>query len=412
MSGGDAIDTQITMFEDEFRIKIPGEKHEHLIPGSYVRSVELTVTDIVKAYANSMNVSANELSLSEMDLTQIFTDIRKEFSVECFREEVLADAAGFVIPEEMVTRDTKAYKEAGSSLEVLITRIQADKASDRYNVERCDAMFKDDPEYAKLSSLARDGVIIDPPEGLVLQSEPEAPRKLQKQLDLAYKKHAFKVWGKRNGLILQQSALSTADKEKLHYNPPHITAKPPGGSRFLMDCSNSVSGNVLNTPEAKVKVIERYGAVQHPTIQMILTLWYAYAANNQVPLSSCRIFKDDFSGAFTQMNVEPASAFFLAMAIGGGLILVYFVGLFGWLGFPMAYAVFSRAFERKFQLELQIPVVLYVDDIIALSLADRTDSDQRHIDLECEKGIGSTAVSYDKKWGRRLGFLFRRLHNR
>jgi acyl carrier protein len=157
MSGGDAIDTQITMFEDEFRIKIPGEKHEHLIPGSYVRSVELTVTDIVKAYANSMNVSANELSLSEMDLTQIFTDIRKEFSVERFREEVLADAAGFVIPEEMVTRDTKAYKEAGSSLEVLITRIQADKASDRYNVERCDAMFKDDPEYANCQALLEMG---------------------------------------------------------------------------------------------------------------------------------------------------------------------------------------------------------------------------------------------------------------
>ena len=61
----------------------------------------------------------------------------------------------------------------------------------------------------------------------------------------------------------------------------------------------------------------------------------------------------------------------------------------------MAYAVFSRAFERKFQRELEIPVVLYVDDIIALSLAERAESDQRHIELECEKAIGSKAVSYE-----------------
>ena len=395
--GGGQVDSHPGMFEDEFRIKIPGEKTEHVIPGSCVRSVELTVMDIVGAYANSLNVSANDLQLLDMDLTQVFTDIRREFSVECFREEVLAEAADFVFPEEVWSRDTNAYREADSSLETLITRMQASKAHDRYNAERCDAMFKDDPEYDRLLSLARDGVIIDPPDDLILQSEPEAPRKLQRQLDLAYKKHAFKVWGKRNGVILQQDALSDEDRRRIHFNPPHITAKPPGGSRFLMDCSNSEAGQVLNTPAVKVKVMERYSAVQHSSIQLILTLWYAYAESHKVPLSRCRMFKDDFSGAFTQMNVEPASAYLLAMAIGGGFILVYFVGLFGWLGFPMAYAVFSRAFERKFRRELEIPVVFYLDDIIALSLAERAASDQWHIELECEKAIGSKAVSYEKQ---------------
>ena len=169
--GGGHANPQPGLFEDEFRIKIPGEKHEHIIPGSCVRSVGLTVKDVVGAYANSLNVSANQLELLDMDLTQVFADIRREFSVECFREEVLADAADFVFPEEVLSRDTDAYREAGSSLETLISRMQASKASDRYNAQKCDAVFKDDPEYDRLSSLARDGVIIDPPDDLILQSE-------------------------------------------------------------------------------------------------------------------------------------------------------------------------------------------------------------------------------------------------
>ena len=105
MTGGGYVDAQLDKFQDEFRIKIPGEKQEHLIPGSCVRSVELTVIDVVSAYANSLNISANQLDVLDMDLTQVFTDIRREFSVECFREEVRAEAADFVFPEEVLSRD-------------------------------------------------------------------------------------------------------------------------------------------------------------------------------------------------------------------------------------------------------------------------------------------------------------------
>ena len=83
------------------------------------------------------------------------------------------------------------------------------------------------------------------------------------------------------------------------------------GSRFLMDCSNSETGHVLNTPDVKEKVIERYGLLCHPTIQNIVTEWYEYADSHKVVLSDCRMFKDDFSGAFTQMNVNPDSAYLL-----------------------------------------------------------------------------------------------------
>ena len=397
---------------DWFRIKIPGEKHEHVISSTYVRSIIQAADEVIGVYANSLNLSMDKLQIAESDIMMVFADILREFSVESFREDVKVDAADFVVSEEILERDLDAYRAAGCSLEVLVARIQKSKAEDRFNTERCTAVFSDDPEYERLMSLARDGVIIDSPEGFILQTEPEVPRKLQRQLDLAYQKHAFKVCEKRNGVIIRQKELSQGDREKLHYNPPHITPKyvpgvrdgldvvvvdRPMGSRFLMDCSNSESGRVLNTPDVKVKVIERYGMIEHPTIQFIVTEWYAYAAMHKVSLCDCRIFKDDFSGAFAQLNVNPTSAYLLAMLVGAGLILIYVAGLFGWLGFPMAFAVLSRAFQRKFRMELEIPLVLYVDDVIALALAERAVADQQYIVRECERAMGSKAMSFEKQ---------------
>ena len=79
----------------------------------------------------------------------------------------------------MCSRDTLAYKAAGNSVDVLVDRIQKSKAHDRFNQQRCDAIFRDDPEYDWLSSLATEGVIIDKPEELILQSVPGPPHKLQ-----------------------------------------------------------------------------------------------------------------------------------------------------------------------------------------------------------------------------------------
>ena len=79
----------------------------------------------------------------------------------------------------------------------------------------------------------------------------------------------------------------------------------------------------MNTLDVKVKELERYDAIHHPTINSMATEWYEYADGLGVPLREYRLFKDDFSGAFTQMDANPESALLLALAIGGGLILIY-----------------------------------------------------------------------------------------
>ena len=81
-----------------------------------------------------------------------------------------------------------------------------------------------------------------------------------------------------------------------------------------------------------------------------------YADAEGVPLAECRLFKDDIHAAFTQMDINPESVYLLAMAIGLGLKMVYIVGLFGWVGFPLAFGVQSRALARLFVKLLRIHV--------------------------------------------------------
>ena len=378
-----------------FFVKIPGSV-THLIPRSCVRTGKEAVLEVVEAYAQLIGASPSAVTIREHDFSVEFEAIREEFSVQGFHERVAADAADFVVPADVRTRDVEAYNGAGRSLVSLTGMVQTSRSGDRFNAERCDAVFPDDPEYDRLSSLARDGVVVDVPVDLELRNVPEAPRKLQVKLQQAYLKHAVKVWRKRDGVILPEEALSAEDRLASHYSAAHLTFKP-GGSRFLMDCSNSESDQDLNTPEVKEAIIRRYGRVVHPTMQFMVTEWYEYAERHGVELRDCRLFKDDFSGAFTQMNVSPLSTRFLMLLVGAGLVLVYLSGLFGWAGFPMAYGVLSRAFERLFRRLLEIPVSLYVDDIIGFSLADRAGGDQRFIEAKCEETMGSGAVSYEKK---------------
>ena len=169
----------------------------------------VAASEVTKSYANFLNVSADELKMVEIDLLAQFDAIRLEFSEAHFREEVLASAVGFSFSVDVCSRDTLAYKEAGNSVAVLVERMQKVKAHDRFNPARCDAIFRDDPEYERLSSLATDGVIIDKPEGLILQSVPEPSRKLQQQLDLAYRQHASKVCTSRGGQCLWVACLNT-----------------------------------------------------------------------------------------------------------------------------------------------------------------------------------------------------------
>ena len=148
-----------------------------------------------------------------------------------------------------------------------------------------------------------------------------------------------------------------------------------------MDCSNSDSGQVLNT---------------------IFTRWYEFAERNSVELKQCLGWKCDFKGAFAQLDIQPESCPLLSIDIGDGLVLVYHSGLYGWLGFPMAFGVLTRACERKANSYAiddpkSGPVDVYVDDAMAISLAERASSEQKRYSTDCEIAMGPKAMNYSKE---------------
>lgn len=382
--------------EERFVVTVRGDQWS--VPSTLLRQTWEVATEVVEAYGSLVGVSTDELVGHVGNLSAQLTAIRNEFSIAKFRENAMADAKDFVLPEEVFTRDKAAYEAAGRSVEAMVSAMQRESSSGRFNQARCDAAFGHDVEHLRLSKIATEGVTIIPPESLVLQSIPEEPRKLQQHMPNVFLKHAWQVWRKGDGVMLQLSDLSVADRARLHFNAAHLTPKPDtAAGRFLGDCSNSESGQVLNTPEVKLRVIEDWGAIEHPTISGMTEEWYEYAEKEGIQLSACRLAKDDVKSAFPQMNVNPGSSYLLAIMVGCGWVLMYVTGLFGWLGFPMVFAVLSRALQRKLRKELQIPVSVYVDDVISLSREERAVSDQQYVQHTLESVFGEgRAVNFEK----------------
>jgi hypothetical protein len=179
--------------QDSFFVSIPAGGAEHTIPGSCVRASDAAADVVVAAYANLLNVPADQLALWDTDLRTEFTVIRAEFSTLGFHERVLQKAKGFVAPADFRTRDAELYRQHGSTLEVFAAWRRAEKAADRFNPVRCLEVFKGAPEFESLMRLATDGIVLDVPVELVFPSIPEAPRKLQVKLQVACTQHVVKL---------------------------------------------------------------------------------------------------------------------------------------------------------------------------------------------------------------------------
>ena len=136
------------------------------------------VREVIEAYAQLLGISPTAVAIWEQGFSVEFEAIREDFSVQGFHDRVTVDAAYFVVPTDVRTRDVEAYNEAGGSLVSLAGKVQTSRSGDRFNAERCNAVFMDDPEYDRLSSLARDGVVVDVPVDLEVRHIPEAPRML------------------------------------------------------------------------------------------------------------------------------------------------------------------------------------------------------------------------------------------
>jgi hypothetical protein len=261
-------------------------------------------------------------------------------------------------------------------------------AAARFNLNRCDRWFANDPELDKLSALAKVGAFIDVSPTFVPSTTPEKLRPLAKRLRHTCLKHAADLHEKGQVILLP---LEVALQCELHFSPLHWTPKPgkPEG-RLSCDLSNAESGHVLNDEDAKADIEERYGQVKLPTITDVVDKILTCAESCE-GLHRVRIWKEDIVGAFNQFNFAPSAAKWLSFQVDDNIVLILFTGVFGWQGPLAVWAVFSRALLRAAVGRLKGLIVVYVDDFIGFSVESQAQQDQ--LSLRSKNRVSRTFVS-------------------
>jgi hypothetical protein len=193
-------------------------------------------------------------------------------------------------------------------------------------------------------------------------------RSLLSRVPNTIRAHVLKLWLTGNVLILPLSAI-LADNP--HISSLHIVfqdsiAKPLG--RLLGDLTNRSVGNALNNPEAKPAIIERFGGLKYCTITDII-LAAIRVANAVGGFKNVRMYKNDVVGAFGQFNFNPRTCRLLAFMFAADLVIIYMTGLFGWMGAPFVFGIFTRAILRLIRkgIHSTSEAEMYCDDVIGLS---------------------------------------------
>jgi hypothetical protein len=221
--------------------------------------------------------------------------------------------------------------------------------------------------------IAGDGAVVDVASSCVPTLNPEPLRRLHSSMLQTFQKHAFRLWGKRQVFLLPRNSVT---HEVLYFSSLHWTPKPgkPEG-RFLGDLSNSASGSTVNSDEARAAIVARFGEAPLPSISDIVDNIFRVAADVG-GLDGVSLWTEDVVGALGQFNISPESTRLLAFPVDEEMVLVYFTGLFGWMGAPFVFRVLSRAFGRAVSRLIKGVVSIYVDDIMGMSPVGTAAEDQ------------------------------------
>ena len=327
-----------------------------------------------------------------------FVRLKRVFSPATAEAEALAAANNFTLSDEVLNRDRDLLRSLGS-LDALVEYFATKHKISGLNGSRVSEWLSNDPNFIKLLSIAVSGAEVDTDSRFSRHARKTPLRAMHRRLLPVYRKHAHKMWSQGKALLLRLSDLSPEQLGSLHIgNDCHWTPKPlcPLG-RFLIDCSNAGPGGIpLNSPEAKQKGIDRYQKVSLPTLREILISWDIYRILRKLGWSDLRIFKEDVSGCFNQLNWSANAAKLLCAMIDDDVVYIMLTGGFGHCVTPMVWSLFGEAITRRVLELAQCPVHTFVDDSFGIgTLAHATEA--RLLIQTITRGVvGPNAISEEK----------------
>jgi hypothetical protein len=341
----------------------------------------------------------------DKDDKQNITDLVIEAIVNCDlnygEKEAIEWGDGWKWRKEQLVADLELFAKSGMDIQLMAAnRLKALK-SDRLNPERVESLRSDNPERERLRGLC-DGMVVPKPEGFIPNgaTSTKGLHKVYKRVHAAVDKMLGDIHDQQLGFVLPEPLVR---KHVTHHRMLSKWARKKGKKcgRNIGDMSYGEKP-YLNGKWAKNEAADMWGPIEHPTIadisSMILDYWdEVIASEPDTDWNQLVMWKMDLKGAYTLIDVHPDEVGMFAQELVDGLIYFHLCGVFGWSCTPAAFQVVTRAIKWELLHKLKGKAVMYVDDILGISL-------RRHLmeDMACARKVvtdllGSKSLAQEKE---------------
>jgi len=345
------------------------------------------------------------------DIRTVVEEAYKVADVIFGEEEAIRWGEGFEWPAEVFKRDDALAEACGFDLEAMARKRMEEMLPDRLNDARVRAMVPpDDPDFDRLLDLV-EGMRVMTGDDYAPSGSPPPMREIYLKLKNAVNKMLLSLWDDKLAFVMTKEAVQRCGPVGFSATSWAPKSQKASG-RYIFDSSDDSHGPSLNSDQAREKLREFYGYIEHPNIDELIGMVLEYVKDMQVELGDefdweeVVLWKADLSKAFTLLFFEPGGVRYLACELTDDLVLIYYCGCFGWTGTPFAFQVITRVLTRLINAHVKGRAKMYVDDVMGCTLLRYLDYDKRITSAICEGLLGSKAMALDK-WaeGRRLPLI-------
>ena len=196
----------------------------------------------------------------------------------------------------------------------------------------------------------------------------------------------------------------------VHFSPQHHAeskGKPEG--RVIGDLSGQhdptytpLNGTANSKDALRTLISFTWGEIKHPTIMQLVNM--VLSAADAHGWDALILWKKDLKGAFNLLNYNPAYCRLFAFPLSNGITMIHLAGLFGLIGMPHAFQVFTRSLQAlSFQAFVTSTSTI---DLMAVSPITTYVTDSDIVDIEVELLLGEGSIAKKKsQCARALEFL-------
>ena len=327
-----------------------------------------------------------------------------------------AAAKEWTFDPAQVAADEAFLKEHGYLSKAAQARWDELQLSDkgRLSVARVRAMLSpDNPEYDRMLALAASGggIPVPVPADFVPNgaNNGKLPRMAPSTYLAAGALRKMVQKGFRDTLLcfVVTTVFARAFIPIAHFSPAVWAAK--AGCVDGRNCNHCSFGGTepgnqpLNSDWLREWARATYGPIQHPTIEDIVAMLVRFkeemeaAGNGSEPIL---MWKMDIKGAYTLLTYRPEDVHLMGMELPGDVSVFFMGGTFGWGAMPFCFQVVTRAvlweLNNGTRHRLKGVALMYVDDIIAASLACDLADDQARVTALVDGLLGNGAMAPKK----------------